>query len=69
MGFWARVQEFERPSARLGTCAGILAPGRAFGHARGHFGARAHIWAFERAFRRPGRTLGHVRGNFVGSAG
>ena len=45
MGFWAHVQEFERPSARLGTCAGILAPGRAFGHARGHFGARVRICA------------------------
>ena len=37
---WARAWAFWRSGARLGTRAGILALGRVFGHARGHFGAR-----------------------------
>ena len=56
---------------------GILVPGRVFGHAGGHFGARARIWARGRAFWRWGarlgtragilalrRVLGHAGGHF-----
>ena len=46
----------------MGTRAGILAPGRAFGHARGHFGAQAHVWARTRAFWRLGAHLGMCSG-------
>ena len=37
---------------------GILVPGRVFGHAGGHFGARARIWARGRALWRPGAQFG-----------
>ena len=65
------------PGARLGTRAGILAQGRPFGQAGGHFGARARVWARGRAFWRPsaylgtrvgilapGRAFGHAGGHF-----
>ena len=50
---WARRGAIWRSGVRLGTRAGILAPGRVFGHSCWHFDARMHAWARGRAFWRP----------------
>ena len=57
----ARGRSFWRLGAPSGTRAGAnrqTAPGRAFGHAGGHSGARACVWALGRAFWRPGARSG-----------
>ena len=55
---WACGFAFWCPSACLGMWAGILVPGRLFGHMGGYLCARAPVWAHERAFWGPGLFLG-----------
>ena len=53
---WAHGRAFWRSGARLDTRAGILAPGRAFGHVGGHFGAQARVWTRRAGILPPGHV-------------
>ena len=48
---------------RLGTRAGILAPGARYGHAGGHFGAR-HVFGHAGGHFGARRAFGHAGGHF-----
>ena len=55
---WAYWWAFWCPGGRfLASGRAFMAPRRTFGHAGGHFGTWARIWAHRRVF---GRTGGHL---------